>query len=337
MKYREIRDIAVSEIGLGCSGFWGNRRFDERQAIEIVHEAFELGINHFDTGHNYCDYNAEPRLGRALSEILRRTDRSKIVVSTKAGTLRRKPLLSLRDVKTQDHSPDYIEQACAKSIQNLGVDYIDIFYLHSFPPASLTDELLTRLQRMRQRGMFRLLGINTHSEANMRYIADLDGVFDVALIDLNVAQLDRLPVVDYLHRAGVAVIAGTVLAQGHLIGGKIGRPRTQADLWYLARSLLNRDARRLAEVARDVRPALAGIEGMSASQAAMSYVLGLRQVSSCIFGTTRLANLRQIAAAPDKQLSGEDARRILSAFLKQGASMSAQSSIPGSLVKDRAQ
>ncbi|WP_256387654.1 aldo/keto reductase [Bradyrhizobium sp. ORS 285] len=217
-------------------------------------------------------------------------------------------------------SPDYIEQACAKSIQNLGVDYIDIFYLHSFPPASITDELLTRLQGMRQRGMFRLLGINTHSEANMRYIADLDGIFDVALIDLNVAQLDRLPVLDYLHKAGVAVIAGTVLAQGHLSGGKIGRPRNKADLWYLARSLLNRDARRLAKAARHLRPALAGIDEMSAAQAAISYVLGLRQVSSCIFGTTRLANLREIAAAPDTRLSAEQTRLIHSAFAGQRAS-----------------
>ncbi|WP_316206830.1 MULTISPECIES: aldo/keto reductase [unclassified Bradyrhizobium] len=317
MKYREIGDLTVSEIGLGCSGFWGNRRFDERQASRIVHEAFDLGINLFDTGHNYCDYNAEPRLGRALAEILRRSDRSKIIVSTKAGTLRRKPLLSFRDVKTQDHSPDYIERACARGIKNLGSDYIDIFYLHNFSPASITDELLTRLELMRQRGMFRLLGINTHSEAHMKYIAGLRGIFDVALIDFNVAQLDRLPTIDHLHKAGVAVVAGTVLAQGHLIRGKIGQVRKAADLWYIARSILKEDARRLAKAAKDVRPALDSIEGMSAAQAAISYVLGLTQISACIFGTTSLANLREIAAAPYKRLSEQHAASIYSAFQQQ--------------------
>ncbi|WP_456776216.1 aldo/keto reductase [Bradyrhizobium sp. USDA 4369] len=309
--------MTVSEIGLGCSGFWGHRQFDDRQAIRIVHEAFDLGINLFDTGHNYCNYNAEPRLGRALADILKRSDRSKIVVSTKAGTLRPRPLLSLREVKTQDHSPDYIERACAQAIKNLNVGFIDIFYLHNFSPASITDELLTKLAAMRRNGMFRLLGINTHSEAHMQYVAQLQGVFDVALIDLNVAQLDRLPVVEQLHKAGIAVVAGTVLAQGHLIRGKIGHIRSAADLWYLARALLKPDARRLALAARDVRPALAAVEGLSAAQAAMSYILGLPQVSACIFGTTNLKNLREIAAAPEKRLSAAHAASIYSAFRQQ--------------------
>ncbi|MCL8484685.1 MULTISPECIES: aldo/keto reductase [Bradyrhizobium] len=317
MKYRQLGSLTVSEIGLGCSGFWGHRQFDDPQAIRIVHEAFDLGINLFDTGHNYCNYNAEPRLGRALAEILKRSDRSKIVVSTKAGTLRPRPLLSLREVKTQDHSPDYIERACAQAIKNLNAGFIDIFYLHNFSPASITDELLTKLAAMRRNGMFRLLGINTHSEAHMQYVAQLKGVFDVALIDLNVAQLDRLPVVEQLHKAGIAVVAGTVLAQGHLIRGKIGHIRSAADLWYLARALLKPDARRLALAARDVRPALAAVEGLSAAQAAMSYILGLPQVSACIFGTTNLKNLREIAAAPEKRLSEAHAASIYSAFRQQ--------------------
>nr|WP_157872500.1 aldo/keto reductase [Bradyrhizobium sp. ORS 278] len=322
MKYRMIGDLSVSEIGLGCSGFWGNRRYGERQAVQIVHEAFDLGVNLFDTGHNYCDFNAEPRLGRALVDILKRCDRSKLVVSTKAGTLRSKPLLPGTKAKTQDHSPDYIERACAQAIKNLGTGYIDIFYLHNFGPASLTDELLSKLDAMRRRGMFRLLGINTHSETHMRYIADLDGVFDVALIDFNVAQLDRLPVVEYLHNAGVAVVAGTVLAQGHLIQGKLSHIRRQADVWYLARAVLKPDSRRLARAAHSMRAALTGVEGMSSAQAAMAYVLAVPQIASCIFGTTSLTNLREICESPHKSLSPLDSEQILYAFKESARSIS---------------
>ncbi|NPU67539.1 aldo/keto reductase [Bradyrhizobium sp. 83012] len=317
MRYRKIRDLTVSEIALGCSGFWGNRRFDERKAIKIVREAFDLGINYFDTGHNYCNYNAEPRLGRALSEIVGSTDRSKLVVSTKAGTVRPRPLFSLKDIKTTDHSPEYIERACIQAIKNLGIGYIDVFYLHNFSKESITDELLTRLQRMQREGMFRLLGINTHRESQMRYVADLKNVFDVVLIDLNVAQLDRIPVVEYMHRAGLSVVAGTVLAQGHLIAGKIGHIRKPADLWYLARATLKPDARKLSQAARSVRSALTSIHGMTPAQAAISYVLSLPQVSSCVVGTTDIRNLHEVAASTDKALSSNEAGSILSAYQQQ--------------------
>jgi aryl-alcohol dehydrogenase-like predicted oxidoreductase len=317
MKYRQLRGSTISEIGLGCSGFWGSKLFNEHQAIKIVREAFELGINHFDTGHNYCNYNAEPRLGRALSEIVASTDRSKLFISTKAGTLRRRPLIPIRSVKTTDHSPDYIERACARALKNLRVDYVDIFYLHHFPPQSITDDLLDRLQIMRERGMFRLLGINTHRESDMRYVADLRGVFDVALVDFNIAQLDRIPVVEYMHKAGIAVLAGTVLAQGHLVDGKIGRLRRMSDIWYLARAALKSDARRLSQAARDVRPVLDSISSMSAAQAAMAYILSLPQISSCIFGTTDLRNLQEIVASTSKVLSAKESASILTAFSRQ--------------------
>ncbi|WP_257168566.1 aldo/keto reductase [Bradyrhizobium sp. SRS-191] len=323
MKYRQICDLTVSEVALGCSGFWGNKRFEERKAIRIVREAFELGINYFDTGHNYCNYNAEPRLGRALSEIVASTDRSKLVVSTKAGTIRARPLLSWKEVRTTDHSPEYIERACIQAIKNLGVGYIDIFYLHNFSKESITDELLTRLQRMQRSGMFRLLGINTHRESQMRYAADLNGVFDVVLIDLNVAQLDRIPIIEYMHNAGLSIVAGTVLAQGHLITGKIGHIRRAADLWYLARATLKPESRKLADAARFVRPALASIRSMTPAQAAIAYVLSLPQVSSCVIGTTDLRNLHEVAGSTEKALSSLEVDSILSAFQKQSGRVSA--------------
>jgi aryl-alcohol dehydrogenase-like predicted oxidoreductase len=319
MRYRQLRDIAVSEIGLGCSGFWGNRRFPDAQAIRVVHEAFALGINYFDTGHNYCNYNAEPRLGRAIAEILATHDRSKLVISTKAGTLRRRSIIPKRGLKLTDHSPDYLEAACASALANLRTDYVDIFYLHAIPPQLITDELLTRLNQMRARGMFRFLGINTHSVPVMRHVANLKNVFDVALIDFNVAQLDRLPIIEELNRAGIAVMVGNVLAQGHLIAGKIGRLGGMADAYYLARATLNADSRRLAQVARCVRPTLASVGGMSAAQAAMAYALSIPQITSCIFGTTDVRNLVETAGASTKRLSTQDAASIRAAYESQFA------------------
>ena len=69
MKRRSLQnaEFQVSEIGLGCASYWGNKRFSEKQAVAVVHAALAHGINYFDTGHSYSGGYAEARLGRALA------------------------------------------------------------------------------------------------------------------------------------------------------------------------------------------------------------------------------------------------------------------------------
>jgi aryl-alcohol dehydrogenase-like predicted oxidoreductase len=74
---------------------------------------------------------------------------------------------------------------------------------------------------MKENGMFRYLGVNTHEESVMNYISKRPELFDMVLLDYNVLQLDREPIINKLHKSGIGVLAGTVLAQGHLVKGKI--------------------------------------------------------------------------------------------------------------------
>jgi aryl-alcohol dehydrogenase-like predicted oxidoreductase len=316
VNYRQLgkTGVAVSEIALGCSGFWGNRMFSEREALKVVHAAFDNGINLFDTGHNYSNYNAEPRLGKAVAEILARHDRAKLVISTKAGTIRPKLVAHLLKTRHTDFSPDYIEKACYDAIRNLNCGYLDIFQLHGIPAQAITDELLSRLVLMKQRGMFRLLGVNTHREADMLHVGSLGEVFDVVLIDLNVLQLDRLPMVRRLHAAGIAVMAGTVLGQGHLAQAKARRLRRPADVWYLTRTLLRPESRRFAKSASGMRNVLGTVPGLTRAQAAMAYVLSIPEICSCVFGTTDVGNLVEVIAASDKHLSAQDKANIQAAY-----------------------
>lgn len=316
MKYRQLgkTGIAVSEIALGCSGFWGNRMFSEREALRVVHTAFDNGINLFDTGHNYCNYNAEPRLGKAVAEILARHDRSRLVISTKAGTIRPKLVAHLLKTRHTDFSPDYIEKACHNAIRNLNCGYLDIFQLHGIPAQAITDELLSRLARMRQAGLFRLLGVNTHREADILHVASLGDVFDVALIDLNVLQLERRPLVRRLHAAGIGVMAGTVLGQGHLVHTRMRRLRRPADVWYLTRTLLRPESRRFARSAAGMRSVLGLVPGLTRAQAAMAYILSIPEISSCIFGTTDVGNLLEIVNASNKHLTDQDKAKIWAAY-----------------------
>jgi aryl-alcohol dehydrogenase-like predicted oxidoreductase len=317
MEYRQLgrTGLQVSEVGLGCSGFWGDRLFPESKAIAIVCEAFERGVTLFDTGHNYSNYNAEPRLGRAIKQILTNVDRSRLVISSKAGTLRRSIFRQQWSKRRfTDYSPDYIESACSKSINNLNCQYLDIFQLHGIQTGDLTDELLGRLQLKKKRGMYRYLGINTHRETDMLFVAAHPVLFDVILLDFNVCQLDRLPTIEKLNAAGIGVVAGTVLGQGHLINGKIGRLRTSADAWYLARAVLREEGRKLARYAGPMRETLSSIPGMTPAQAAIAFVLEHSPVAACIVGTTQISNLQEVLSASDRRLPAESAAAIWHTF-----------------------
>lgn len=322
MKYRPLgkSGLRVSEISIGCSGFWGHTAFPEADAAKVIHEAVERGINFFDTGHHYCNFNAEPRLGRILRPMIAGTRRDSIVISSKAtdggsaasqgGALKRWSSRS----GPRDYSPDYVEATCAASIRNLGCGYLDVFQLHGIREHEITDELVERLMAMKRRGMFRALGVNTHSESLNRFVASRPDLFDMVLIDYNVLQIDREPVIEALGRAGVGVVAGTVLAQAHLVPGKIGSVRRLSDLWYFARAKLKPASRRLGEVAQGMRDTLSSIEGLSAAQAAFRYVLDNPNVSSCVFGTTRVANLIEVVDSVERALPAEATIRIRAAF-----------------------
>lgn len=317
MNYRKLgrTDLKVSEIAVGCSAYWGNKMFPEKKAAAIIHEAFERGVNFFDTGHNYSNFNAEPRLGRILQEILKNNDRSRIIISTKGGSvIGRSPVLSLRRGETKDFSPDAIERSCQESLENLQCGYLDIFQLHGITQSQMSEPLIERLSKMKQRGMFKYLGVNTHKEADMLFIAKHPEIFDMALIDYNVLQLDREPVIDKLHEAGIGIVAGTVLAQGHLVRGAIGSINTGAFFWYLARTLLRPSSRRLAKNSREMRDVLASVTEMSPAQAAFSYILDNEKVASCVFGTTSVPNLIEVIETVDRKLDASSKLKIREAY-----------------------
>lgn len=303
--------LLVSQIALGCSGFWGNRRFAEADAERIVRRALERGVNLFDTGHNYSAFNAEPRLGRILQRAFASHPRDGLVISSKGGTLTGQAGVS--GAEQRDFSPEAIERSCAASLRNLHCDHLDVFQLHGIGLEQITDELLGALQRMRRNGMFSLLGINTHTAATMQYLVAHPDMFDVALIDYNVLQQDREPLIAAMHAAGIGVLAGTVLAQGHLLPARPRLPRL-ADAWYLARAWLKPSSRQLMRSARDMQRAVATVRSQTPAQTAFAYVLQNPAIASGVLGTTRVGNLEQILDTRVDALQPDERARLVAAF-----------------------
>lgn len=325
MKYRRLgkTELRLSEIGLGCSGFWGGRLFDDEKAIGIITAAHELGINIFDTGSNYSNFNAEPRLGRAVKQILANNKRDSIVLSTKAGSQKGyAPTVEDDDTRSSDYSPAALEKSCLNSIKNLNCEYIDIFQLHGFDKDNFTDEQADFLVSLKKRGLARYVGVNTHFLGDMEYILQRPEVFDMVLTDCNVLQLDRIDIIERLHANGIGVLVGTVMAQGYLVRRKIGAIGSGAFFWYLARSILKPTTRDFALHSGRMRKTLNSLPEMTAAQAAFARLLESPAVTSCLFGTTRLENLREIAAVPEKKLSAESLAAIQATYNEMGKTLS---------------
>lgn len=304
-------NLAVSPIGLGCSGFWGHHRFPEAAAAEVVEHALAHGVNLLDTGHNYSGFHAEPRLGRILRPLLARYPRHSLVISSKGGTLTGQAGIS--GAEQRNFSAAAITTSCEASLRNLGLDYLDIYQLHGASEHDINDDLLAALQRLRQRGLIRHTGINTHSASTLRWMIANPTLFDVVLLDYNALQQDREPLIDQLQAAGIGVLAGTVLAQGHLLPARPRLPRL-ADAWYLARAWLKPSSRQLMRSARQMRRAVAAVHSQRPAQTAFAYALGHPGVASGILGTTRTQSLDEVLATRLDALTLAERQLLIDAF-----------------------
>jgi aryl-alcohol dehydrogenase-like predicted oxidoreductase len=167
--------LKVSVAGLGCGGFsqlgLGTGK-SEADAIAIIREAFELGVNLFDTA---AAYGTEPVLGRALASL----PRERVVICTKAPFA----------VSHPNSTPESAVLSLDRSLKELGTDYIDVYQLHGVAPRGYDhalNVLAPALLRERERGKFRHLGITETAPGDPGHetvqLACRDGVWDVAMI-----------------------------------------------------------------------------------------------------------------------------------------------------------
>lgn len=297
MRYRALGEtgLSVSEIGFGCASWWGQKAFDERQALGLVHAALDQGVTFFDTGAAYSGGGAEPRLGRALKG--RPLDR--LVVATKAGTFHDGRRVA------RDFRPAAIQASVERSLRNLGLEILPLLQLHGPAIAELNDEMLAMLESLKRRGLVRALGANSFDPAVVDHIVELPQ-FDVVMVDYNVLRPERASLIARATGQGKGVLAGMALAMGHA-NRQLLRLRAPRDVWYALRALKNHRA----DVAKGVRFGFLGeLPDMTASQAALAYVLADANVSCAVVGTTRMAHLVENLAASGMVLRPEVMMRI---------------------------
>lgn len=158
MKYTKLgkSELNVSRICLGCMGFGDASRgqhswtLDEERSREVVRRALELGVNFFDTAIAYQSGTSEQYLGRALRDFAKRED---VVVATKF--LPRTD----EDIASGVSGREHIRRSLDKSLQNLGMDYVDLYIYHMWDYRTPLSEVMEGLDDAVKSGKVRYIGI----------------------------------------------------------------------------------------------------------------------------------------------------------------------------------
>jgi aryl-alcohol dehydrogenase-like predicted oxidoreductase len=207
---RKLGALEVSAIGLGCMSMtpiYGVPDADE--AIATVHRAPELGIDLIDTSDAYGANGANEELvGRAL-----KGRRDKYVLATKFGNIR------LPDGKPgAKGNPEYVIEACDKSLKRLGTDYIDLYFIHRVDETVPIEDTVGAIVRLKAQGKIRHLGI---SEAGPNTIRRAHKVHALAALQTEYSLWSRdveREILPLCNELGIGFMAYAPLGRGFLTG-----------------------------------------------------------------------------------------------------------------------
>lgn len=166
MKIRKLsQDLDVSAIGFGAMGlseFYGET--DEHSSLTLLHHLIDHGITFIDTADLYGRGHNERLIGHFLAS-LNQTDRNGIRVATKCG-IDRSPTDAYK--RSINNKPDYITRCCHDSLNRLGLECIDLFYLHRIDPTTPIEESMECLSQLVKEGKIRNIGLCEVSASTLR-------------------------------------------------------------------------------------------------------------------------------------------------------------------------
>jgi aryl-alcohol dehydrogenase-like predicted oxidoreductase len=305
MRTRELGGLEVSAIGIGCMGmaeFYGPA--DEAAGIRTIHRAIDRGVTLIDTAPSfgvepYGESANERLVGKAL-----RGRRDSVVLATKFGFVRS------GDDRVVDNSPAYIRRSIDESLTRLGVDHIDLYYMHRRNPHVPIEDVMETMGNLVAAGKVRYLGL---SEVNAETLRLADKIHPIAALQSEYSLLSRhiedriLPTAAEL---GVGIVAYAPVGRGLLTGELTTLDGLEPNDLRRAQPRFQEDnlSHNLTLVAR-VR-AIAEEVGCTPAQLALAWLLAKDDGIVPIPGTTRVRHIEDNAAAADIVLTARQVKEL---------------------------
>ena len=307
MEFRTLGRLNVSAIGLGCMGmsdFYGPR--DESESLATIARALALGVTFFDTADMYGAGANEELVGRGLG-----TRRKDVVLATKFGIVRDPRNPAYRGFNA---SPDYCVRACDASLERLGTDYIDLYYLHRVDAQTPIEDTVGAMSRLVEAGKVRYLGL---SEVSVSTLRRAHAVHPITALQSEYSLWTRDPedgTLDACRALGIGFVPYSPLGRGFL-SGELRSPDDFAsdDFRRIQPRFQGENFYRNLELVRAVQR-LAAAKGITAAQLALAWVLAQGDDLVPIPGTKRVKYLEDNVAAVDVQLSAGDLAALEAAF-----------------------
>ena len=296
---------SVGVMGLGCMGmseFYGP--LDDRRSTAVIHAALDAGVTLLDTADMYGEGHNEELIGRAL-----RGRREQAFVATKFGIRRD------GGRRWTDAGPDYARAACDASLARLGIDTIDLYYLHRIDQGTPIEDTVGALAELVRAGKIRHIGL---SEVNADTLRRAAAVHPITAVQSEFSLWTRDVVTDGVLAAarelGTALVAYAPLGRGFLTGAvrSVGRladddfrrhnPRFAAGNIEINASLL------------DVLGSVADQQGATLGQTALAWVLAQGRDVIPIPGTKRTEYLQENLGAAALSLSPTQLATLDAAF-----------------------
>ncbi len=307
MKYTELGNsgMKVSRICMGCMGFGDSSNgqhtwtIDEEYSREIIKRGLDLGVNFFDTAIAYQSGTSEQYVGRALRDF---AERDKVAVATKF--LPRTPEEIESGVTGQQH----IERMINKSLENLGMDYVDLYIYHMWDWNTPIYDIMDGLNRVVKAGKVRYIGISNcyaWQLAKANALAEREGFAKFVSVQGHynlIFREEEREMAMLCAEDNIAMTPYSALASGRLsrLPGESTR-RSEEDSYAKFKYDATKEQdeviiRRTAELAEK--------RGVSMTEISLAWLL--TKVTAPVVGATKLHHIEGAARAVDIELTAEE-------------------------------